>query len=55
LLRRLGLPATLQEAGVERAALAEMAAEVDPVRLSNNPRALTVAELVAVLDEAWPT
>jgi alcohol dehydrogenase class IV len=55
LLRRLGLPATLQEAGVERAALADMAAEVDPVRLSNNPRALTVAELVAVLDEAWPT
>lgn len=54
LLRRLGLPTTLQAAGVERSALAEMAAEVDPVRLSNNPRTLTVAELVEVLNEAWP-
>ena len=55
LLRKLGLPATLQAAGVERAGLAEMAAEVDPVRLSNNPRIFTAAELAGVLNEAWPT
>lgn len=55
LLRKLGLPTTLQAAGVECSALEEMAAEVDPVRLSNNPRVLTVDELVGVLSEAWPS
>ena len=53
LLRDLGLPASLQEAGVPRAALAELATTVDPVRLGNNPRRLTTALLLELLERSW--
>ncbi|MFZ4574270.1 MAG: alcohol dehydrogenase, partial [Phycisphaerales bacterium] len=54
LLRKLGVPTTLEEAGVDCSSLVEMAREVDPVRLSNNPRMLTVDELAEALASAWP-
>lgn len=53
LLRSLGLPATLHEAGVERSILPELASRVDPVRLGNNPRRLSVQELSQLLDDAY--
>lgn len=53
LVRRLGLPATLKEAGVPVVDLPELVAAVDPVRLSNNPRILDEAERLAILSDAF--
>jgi alcohol dehydrogenase class IV len=52
LLGRLGLASTLREAGVGSAALSELASQVDPVRLGNNPRRLTNADLESLLVNA---
>jgi alcohol dehydrogenase class IV len=53
LLREVGVPCCLRAAGVERSSIPSLAACVDPVRLSNNPRRLSAERLAAVLDEAW--
>ncbi|MCX5691614.1 MAG: iron-containing alcohol dehydrogenase, partial [Planctomycetota bacterium] len=53
LLAQMHLPTCLREAGVDRQALSTLAAEVDPVRLGNNPRILSVNTLVAALESAW--
>lgn len=53
LLRRLGLPASLREAGVPRRDLQMIAESVDPLRASNNPAALTQTQLHQLLDHAW--
>ena len=49
LLERLNLPSTLAAAGVDERLLAECAAAVDPVRLRNNPRRFSRAELADLL------
>ncbi len=53
LLKELGLPLTLSEAGVPRAALDSLAASIDPVRLSNNPRAMTHADALGLLERSF--
>ncbi len=53
LLTGLGLPATLEAAGVDRAALEPMAEAADTVRLSNNPRRLGPAGAHAILLAAF--
>ncbi len=53
LLSKIGLPATLKEAGVDSGAIADMVSRVDPVRLSNNPRQFTSEELEALLHRAY--
>lgn len=53
LLGRLHLPNCLRDAGVSHESLSSMAQEVDPVRLSNNPRLLGVRTLTAALEAAW--
>jgi alcohol dehydrogenase class IV len=53
LLRQLGVPATLEEAGVPERALDELAGAVDAVRLTNNPRRATHDELVGLLRRSW--
>lgn len=53
LLREVGVPCCLRAAGVDRSSISVLAARVDPVRLSNNPRRLSVDRLAAVLDGAW--
>ena len=53
LLGRLSLPNCLRDAGVTHESLSSMAQEVDPVRLSNNPRLLGVRTLTAALEAAW--
>jgi len=53
LLVRLGLPANLRAAGVDRASIPELASTVDPVRLGNNPRRMSSEDLSALLDRAW--
>lgn len=52
LLRDLGLAEALGEAGVTRESIDDMAREVDPVRLGNNPRCLTVAQIGDMLRRA---
>lgn len=52
LLDRLGLPATLEGVGVDPASAANLAKEVDPVRLGNNPRRFTRAGLAGLLRDA---
>lgn len=53
LLADLGLPATLSEAGVPRAALEGLARSIDPVRVSNNPREISHADALALLERAF--
>lgn len=53
LLGDLGLAVNLEEAGVARGSLAEMAEAVDPVRLGNNPRRLNTSHIEALLERAW--
>jgi alcohol dehydrogenase class IV len=53
LLDSLGLACDLRTAGVEREALPQLAADVDPVRLNNNPRRMSTAELTGMLEAAW--
>jgi alcohol dehydrogenase class IV len=53
LLRALGLASTLGEAGVPRAAIPTLAAQVNAERLSNHPRRLTGKDLEELLDQAW--
>jgi phosphonoacetaldehyde reductase len=53
LVEKLGLPATLRTAGVPGVALAELARSVDPVRLGNNPRRLSVSQIEQLLQAAW--
>lgn len=53
LLRTLGLPHTLAAAGVPRDALPAMAQAADAVRLSNNPRRLTTAHALGILERAF--
>ena len=53
LLRTLGLPHTLAVAGVPRDALPDMAQAADAVRLSNNPRRLTTAHALGILERAF--
>ncbi len=53
LLLKIGLPATLKEAGVDADSIPDMAARVDPVRLSNNPRRFTSESIEALLLRAY--
>jgi alcohol dehydrogenase class IV len=53
LLAELGLPATLGAAGVTRESLAGMAEAADTVRLSNNPRRLSTADAIGILERAY--
>lgn len=53
LLGSLGLAADLRSAGVDRQALPQLAADVDPVRLKNNPRRMTTETLTSMLAAAW--
>jgi len=53
LLDSLGLASDLRSAGVDREALPQLAADVDPVRLKNNPRRMTIPELTTMLEAAW--
>lgn len=53
LLRDLGLASTLAEAGVERSVLQSLAEAIDPVRLGNNPRRMTVGQIESMLVEAF--
>lgn len=52
LLRTLDLPSSLTEAGVDVEALDSLAQSVDLVRLANNPRQFTTAELKSILTAA---
>ncbi len=54
-LRRLGLPASLSEAGVPIEELSTITSRVDPVRLGNNPRRFTVESMDDMLHRAWPS
>ncbi|HEY1786336.1 MAG TPA: iron-containing alcohol dehydrogenase [Pirellulales bacterium] len=54
LVRKAGLPAKLEECGVERAALAELAADAAKQWTSQfNPRAVDAAELLGLYEEAY--
>ncbi|MCA9298995.1 MAG: phosphonoacetaldehyde reductase [Phycisphaerales bacterium] len=53
LLIDLDLAPTLGDAGLRSGDLADIAARVDPVRLSNNPRRLTRDDLESLLREAF--
>ncbi|WP_168566934.1 phosphonoacetaldehyde reductase [Crateriforma spongiae] len=53
LLRQIGLPNSLSEAGIGENRLAEIAASVDPVRLGNNPRRLDTTELHELLRRGY--
>jgi alcohol dehydrogenase class IV len=52
LLRRLGLPGSMAEAGIDAAAVDRLADAADAVRLGNNPRRLDRASLRALLGDA---
>lgn len=53
LLGRLGLARDLRSAGVPHEDVQRLAAEADPVRLGNNPRALATEDIAELLDSAW--
>ncbi len=53
ILRTLGLPASLREAGVTSESLAPMAEAADTVRLSNNPRRLSTRDALEILTSAF--
>lgn len=53
LLLSLGLACDLRSAGVARDDLAQLAEAVDPVRLQNNPRRMSMTELTELLESAW--
>jgi len=53
LLEQVALPATLEEAGVQRDALRSLAESIDPIRLSNNPFRLGTDDLERMLQDAW--
>lgn len=52
LMQTIGLPNSLKQAGVTPESLDELAGRVDPVRLSNNPRNFTAAEIHQLLTRA---
>lgn len=53
LLERLGLESTLKRAGVPRQSLPALAAAIDSVRLSNNPRRFTMTDVESLLNDAY--
>jgi glycerol dehydrogenase-like iron-containing ADH family enzyme len=53
ILRTLGLPASLREAGVTSDSLVPMAEAADTVRLSNNPRRLSTRDALEILTSAF--
>lgn len=53
LLLTLGLACDLRSAGVAREDLPMLAAAVDPVRLQNNPRRMSIPDLLQLLEAAW--
>jgi alcohol dehydrogenase class IV len=53
ILELLSLPATLSAAGVSRGSLDSLAHAADVVRLSNNPRRMSVADARALLEQAF--
>ncbi|MBN1852888.1 MAG: iron-containing alcohol dehydrogenase [Pirellulales bacterium] len=52
LMARLGLPSNLSASGVDLVAIPDLAAAANPLRLTNNPRRLSVPEITEILNRA---